>query len=706
MSYGTKYKVPFKSISDTDYEILIDVQDYTGAITELTGGANPITIETDSDDVLAPVRASKATVSVYGSDYLQDLYASNPQGIKVRLMKGTDLEWLGFMTPDTFSQDFSRPDFIYDMECVSALNTLKYKKFTENGSKITFLQLIKNAANLAGYTELYLTTAITDASSGNVYANSSVAVANFYDELDEAMNYYEILEEVAKYLVCSTFVPYKNALYLLDYKAIRNGLNQYYMYNPTNNNEPITVTLSHIISTQNLGYTGTGATLSRIAGKNKATVNCSLYELENLVPEFDDEKSTFSRVENYTETYTEGKETITKKGFIRYYNHPKFTFYKYQFGEGVTIVTEHTDPIQLTEVGSCFVRTTDYDVSNMPQKLNFENEVLVRAWDSVADAGTKVIPFATGKIITMKSGKEIIINTETRMCISFGMRFLCTVPTMPNGTGIDPFQPRIMYKDQANSADGAIPASCQLKLGNYIYNGATWESITPYNQGTYFLVDLAIGANQPYYGTVFSVKNTNDFTTGLGDMSGYLVNPPMGIISGELEFTINQNDIGRSFLSDIFNTRYFYIKDIKLEIGIPDTQNLYGDWVNKNSKNDLVYENGINDDYIEEADEIDLKICTAPTGKLCLSSVMTATGYQGNINSLSLNDTDIAEQLILKKIVSTYSAPRFVINPTVKNGLKPYSLVTDGGLAGVSFVYCGGEEDIFMESVTTNLIQL
>lgn len=57
-----------------------------------------------------------------------------------------------------------------------------------------------NAALLAGASEPYSTTAITDASSGNVYANSSVVVANFYDELGEAMNYYEILEEVAKYL--------------------------------------------------------------------------------------------------------------------------------------------------------------------------------------------------------------------------------------------------------------------------------------------------------------------------------------------------------------------------------------------------------------------------------------------------------------------------------------------------------------------------
>ena len=706
MSYGTKYKVPFKSISDTDYEILIDVQDYTGAITELTGGATPITIETDSDDVLAPIRASKATVSVYGSDYLQDLYTSNPQGIKVRLMKGTDLEWLGFMTPDTFSQDFSRLEFIYDMECVSALNTLKYKKFAETGSKITFLQLIKNAALLAGYTELYLTTAITDASSGNVYANSSVAVANFYDELGEAMNYYEILEEVAKYLVCSTFVPYKNALYLLDYKAIRNGLNQYYKYNPATTDAPLTVTLSHVVSTQDLGYTGTGATLSRIAGKNKATVNCSLYEVENVIPEFDDEQTTFSRVENYTETYTEGKETVTKKGIIRYFNQPKFTFYKYQFSEGVTIITEHTDPIALTEIGSCFVRTTDYDNANKPVKLEFENEVLVRAWDSIGDAATKHIPFNTGKVITMKSERYTMLNADTYMCINFGMRFLATVPTMPNGTGTDPFQPRIMSKDRSNSEDLLFPASCQLKCGNFIYNGTTWETLTLQNQGTVFRVDLDMKAGQPYYGTLFSVKNTNDFSTGLNELSGYIVNPPTGMIIGEIEFTINNNNLSNAAMMNIYNTRYFYIKNIELGIATRDMEGIYGDWVKDGQKNDVIYENLISNDYVEEADEIDLKICTAQEGKICYSSTLTATGYQGYIKSLSLNKTDIAENLILEKVVSIFSKPRFVINPTVKNGLKPYSLVTDGGLAGVSFVYCGGEEDILMESVTTNLIQL
>jgi len=121
MSYATKYTVPFQSISGIDYEVLIDVDGFVGTATELIGGGNVFTTEVDMGDVLEPIRSGSATLQVFGSDYLQDLYASNPQGIRVTLMKGNEVMWLGYMTPDTFSQDFSRPEFLYDIECVEAL---------------------------------------------------------------------------------------------------------------------------------------------------------------------------------------------------------------------------------------------------------------------------------------------------------------------------------------------------------------------------------------------------------------------------------------------------------------------------------------------------------------------------------------------------------------------------------------------------------
>ena len=706
MSYGTKYKVPFKSISGTDYEILIDVQGYNGAITELIGGATPISIDTDTEDVLAPIRAGKATVSVYGSDYLQDLYTSNPQGIRVTLKKGTSIEWLGYITQDTFSQDFSKPEFIYDMECVSALNTLKYKKFAETGSKITFLQLIKNAALLAGYTELYLTTAITDASSGNVYANSSVAVANFYDELDEPMNYFEILEEVAKYLVCCTFVPYKNALYLLDYKAIRNGLNQYYKYNPATTDAPLTVTLSHVVSTQDLGYTGTGATLSRIAGKNKATVNCSLYEQDNILPEFNNEGSEFVRTDEVMETYTEGKETVVKYGFIRHYNHPKYTFYKYMFTGGNVAVNMNSDALGATEIGTGFVRTAEYDAKTLPNKLNFTDEVLVRMLN-YSDI-TKRIPESTGKLISIKSEKSIYFTPGSYFCLSFAMKFIGDLPAETFGR--DAFQPRTLniYKFRDT---GEMNVKCMLKTDNYIYNGTTWVALVG-NEGVTFNVPIPVTKDEPITGAYLNVKNTNRFNLGLPDMTGLLINPMPVTTAEKIELTIMMPQYDGTLTGAMENFGYFYIKDIKLETGTADTQNIYDDWVKGNDKKDVVYENQISDDYVEEADEINLKLCTKQPGtKLSLSSVINTTsynvdGYQVLIYSWSMNVSAQPENLILQKVVSIFSKPRYVINPTVKNGLKPYSLVTDGGLTGVTFVNCGGSEDVLMESSETNLIEI
>ena len=102
MSYAEKYIVPFRTISEILCEIRFDVKGYSGISRELIGGGDPIKIEVDTSDVLIPIRSSSATVSVYGSDYLQDLYTSDPFGIKVTLIVGGSVKWLGYVTQDTF----------------------------------------------------------------------------------------------------------------------------------------------------------------------------------------------------------------------------------------------------------------------------------------------------------------------------------------------------------------------------------------------------------------------------------------------------------------------------------------------------------------------------------------------------------------------------------------------------------------------------
>ena len=92
-------------------------------------------------------------------------------------------------------------------------------------------------------------------------------------------------------------------------------------------------------------------------------------------------------------------------------------------------------------------------------------------------------------------------------------------------------------------------------------------------------------------------------------------------------------------------------------------------------------------------------------GILALSSVIVGGEFLKKIDT-DYFGTDIPENILVKRVVNLYKQPRFVINPTLANNLKPYSLITDSNLPNVQFINGGGEEDVKMERVTTNLIQI
>ena len=109
-------------------------------------------------------------------------------------------------------------------------------------------------------------------------------------------------------------------------------------------------------------------------------------------------------------------------------------------------------------------------------------------------------------------------------------------------------------------------------------------------------------------------------------------------------------------------------------------------------------------DYVEEADEIDLKICTNPDGKLALSSVMKGNDFLAEVTH-PVYGTGKPENLIPLKMTDIYGSPRFAISPTLKHEAKPYTLYTEPHL-GKTFAVAGGEEDVKMESCTYNLIEI
>ena len=173
-----------------------------------------------------------------------------------------------------------------------------------------------------------------------------------------------------------------------------------------------------------------------------------------------------------------------------------------------------------------------------------------------------------------------------------------------------------------------------------------------------------------------------------------------------LELTLYAFDGISSKYAGTILDRYLRYKDIQLTYGIPNEQSIYGDWVDKDSRNDLIYENVIEGDYIEEADEIDLKICTNPDGKLALSSVTSNGVFLKQIKSIPFGVTDIPENILIQKVVDLFNEPRFQIDPIVNNNVLPYSRLTDKNLPGHTFLCAGGDEDVKMEKIRLNLIEL
>ena len=691
--YGLKYTIPFKTISDIDCVVNVELKDYIGSSVELIGGGEPFSIDTEDVDVLAPIRSSLATLSVYGSDYLKDLYTSDPQGIRIKLLVNGSVKWIGFLTPDTFNQDFSSPEFIYEMECVAALSTLKHKKFDLTADKVTFLDIIKRARDLSGYVDLYLTDSVRGKLDENIYELAGVASGNFFDELGEAMTYYEVLEEIAKYLGCC-FTPFEDDLYLVDYLAIKKGFNGYHKYS---GNTKTSVTLSDSKEVNSVGHKGTGSTISRIPGKNKISVNCSLYEVKDFLPNIDDavEKSVWSGYStvSYRKPYS-GKTVPPTHTLITVPLVCDDNSNVYYYYSDMTPIVSDQKPFT-AEAYSALMKVVRYTSDNVPTKLSFDSELFVKNYSSRANALDGKILQETHPVLNLKSEKRFFVHNKIYFAFS------CEVQVNIENNNVSGDDGRINTdptEEASSDMEWRIPA--KLRIGNYYYNGSAWTTTN-----SVFYVPIPIKKGSSKFGTLLKTKNTNTYKMGLGDLSGYIINPPSAPIFGDIELTLYAiyNASMASSLILLFGAKWTFIKNIKLEQTIQDLEGIYEF---KEEKEDLIYESEISEDFIDEADDIDLKICTNTDGKILLSSVITDSELLDGIKSLSVPFTGVAEEAIIEKALQIYDAPRYQINPILNNVLLPYSLVTENHLPGSTFVVCGGEENVKMESCTYNLIEI
>ena len=726
--YKEIYTIPFKSIEENSYNIIIEKKGFTGSSEEVTGASSPFVVEVDLESPLKPFRLSTATLSVYGGDYLQSLFTPNPQGVRVKLLKNGSVEWLGFITNDTYSQDYSNIEFVYEIELVNPLSSLKHSKYKSNLVNRTFIELIKEAITETNseIKSVYFPTSYTNDLEENIYELIKVSSGNFFDEQDEAMSYYEILEEIAMYLGLTITID-KDIVYFIDYVGIGKEYNEYFKYNLALG----TVTqesLIHNSTIQSLGYVSDSSSLQINSGRNKAKVTCSLYNVDNVLPEFNSEGAEYLFMKRKIYAWGEDDNKISNAYVARFFEQDKYTFYKYGY-DGVAVNPpaeggggrpgatnpwdEDDDPSQDRIKGSWFVRTGSYPRTSITARepiaeLSLTNEVLVRRYSDIEQARLGNV-LREVPVFSIKSDKSYNFMPNTPLVLNFDIKFLENNP---------------LYWQEGESNKGkawkeTLDFKVKIRIGEYYFNGVRKWSKEEQNYNTWVIVD-----KEDFYGQYYSYPNNNHFEMGITDEKGYLVITPDWLLSGDIEVTIYNpvfDDIVVNGKTHTFITRYrpfmdlrsypqyMLIKGIRLSHTGKDPNNIWGDRDDEDKDSDIVYENDIDEKYVEEADKIELKICTYPDDyyRMCESTTYLGDNLLRTLDYKPLNVIDKPEVVLINKALDYYKEPKYEVSIPVSNKeLYPYSIITDSNLPNKRFIYAGSEIDYEYEKNTINILEI
>ena len=293
MSYGLIYKVLIPSLRKNNYSIEVEKKDYTGSSTILTGGAEPFTVSLDDDDfVYLPLRLSTGKLAVVGGSTLSSLFATAYQEYRVTLYKDTTPIWCGFIKPELYTQDYTSVVHEISIDCLSAIQTLEYVKYTQSDASglkfVSLKSLISRAivASNAKYQKVYIphTFATSQATYGTnalMQDDCVISEQNFFDEENKAMTYKDILEEICRFAHITLYDD-GGSLYFADHDYT-DAYDEYTLANGT-----LTLTTANALtvnthSVQDIGFGGTDHSLDIIAGYNKASVKTSNYNNSDKV---------------------------------------------------------------------------------------------------------------------------------------------------------------------------------------------------------------------------------------------------------------------------------------------------------------------------------------------------------------------------------------------------------------------------------------
>jgi len=401
------YKAYFTDIDDVEYTLEIFTTEGGSSQYELTLAGDPIIVTTKSDGLFTPIKCQSCTINIVTDGGLFDLYAINPQEVKVLIYKRSNNEvvFRGYATPMQYGQDWTTKD-VLSLECVDIISSLKARHYVQMGQ----IKGYKSADVLISY----LLSCTEDPNSDELYnvirwywpkhnfknlntydfyntAEMLSAIkfneANFFDDDDRQTPWtcYAVLEEICRFFNVS-LVTYKGEYYFIDYLYAATDAYQTYDFWKYD----LDLNVQSAARTKNVtlnmaDYAGGTASIQMPELYNFVSVNSNRYDVEEICSDIMDHKEyhiSITKERNFGSglqvwTHTkEGwfKDTVTQKWVYKTFcrlNQQKSRWTHHWYRPMQTTVNGTTH--NLYEVGNYYDGDTyDLEMQN-PQVLGFYN---------------------------------------------------------------------------------------------------------------------------------------------------------------------------------------------------------------------------------------------------------------------------------------------------------------------------------------------
>lgn len=687
--YNLIYTVPFTNVDGEALTIQILEDGGTGTPVELTGGTPPFIVDVNDEDFLyTPTRFSGATLKLVGSDYLQKLFSTQYQKFKVNLVKAGSVIWTGFITPELYSQDYDNSLFELEIECISALSTLEYIDFKQEGATVSLLGIIKKCIteSKGDFRAVYIPNVYTSSLDG-----ITVSTANFIDEDGKAMTLKECLEEVCKFLNW-TVTEYDGCIYFIDMDYIKAGKTSY-----TNILTSTTTTLSSTINLRDIPSKGNSNLLSILGGYNKAIVIDSDYEVDSdiLYPELE---LNLSGGELFKFEKTKD-DTIYKK---EYYN-SNLELFNYVLSNNSYTTYDKPFNTDKQSAGAVAMRKTSYGKTEALSKYSWQEMIEIKQksaiildnsapyylYKDIYHNGEEIKndPFILNYPAIKCKGNELsylVFDPDIKLCINFDIYLT---------TDKDGFEGD--FKPTGLTSVPKLFIPMQLRIGDHYYNGSSWVT----DSNTIFKVSTTATPNN-YVNTWLQVYNYNDPELNVPDLNGYIVSFK-SITTGDIELTI-YNPAINPYSTPVFENpiESFFIRNIEIS-----TQRVNAS-KSDSTKQDTKYENVVNEGFINALDDIEFKITSKNESELSYSKAMDGNSILDVLTNNIDNNSEKPEKLLIQRIINQYKQPKIKLVQVIKPDILPYSKVTDSYLSGKQFVFTGGRINYEDNSIECNLIEL